>query len=159
MSASRSRDRQGRVALHTVSSENWRDVAALEVTEAQQAFVAEPSYYLALCCYGDTWHPLAVSTDAGVIGFVMWAVDPADGSCWLGGILIDRAYQRQGYGREAVRAAVTMLSEAQGYQDFALSYSPSNTAAKRLYEALGFVETGEWEGDEVVARLSVDDLM
>jgi diamine N-acetyltransferase len=88
---------------------------------------------------------------------MMWAVDKADGSCWLGGILVDQAYQRQGYGRQAVRAAVMMLSETEGYQDFALSYHPSNTAARHLYETLGFEETGEWEGDEIVARLTVDD--
>ena len=147
-----------RVSLNAVSSDNWRDVAALEVTEAQRAFVAEPSYYLALCCYGNDWHPLAICADARVIGFIMWAVDPADGSCWLGGMLIDQVCQGQGYGREAVRAAIMMLWEADGYQDFALSYSPSNTRARHLYEMLGFVETDEWEGDEIVARLSVDEL-
>ena len=157
MGAHSSEDRRRRVTLQAVTSENWRDVAALQVTESQQAFVAEPSYYLALCCYGGDWCPLAIHADGRVIGFMMWAVDEADGSCWLGGILIDQAYQRQGYGRRAVRAAVMMLSETEGYQDFALSYHPSNTAARRLYATLGFEETGEWEGDEIVARLTVDD--
>jgi GNAT superfamily N-acetyltransferase len=87
-----------------------------------------------------------------------WMI-PADGSCWLGGVLIDQAYQGQGYGREAVRAAITKLSEDDGYEDFALSYSLSNTVAKHLYETLGFVETDEREGNEIVARLSVDALM
>ena len=90
---------------------------------------------------------------------MMWALDPADGSCWLGGALIDQACQGQGYSREAVRAAIRMLSEAEGYQDFALSYSPSNTRAKHLYEMLGFVETDDWEGNEIVARLSVEGLI
>jgi len=148
-----------RVSLHAVSSENWRDVAALQVTEVQRAFVAEPSYYLARCCYGKDWHPLAIYTDARVIGFMIWALDPADGSCWLGGVLIDQACQGQGYSREAVRAAIRMRSEAEGYQDFALSYSPSNTRAKHLYEMLGFVETDDWEGNEIVARLSVEGLI
>jgi diamine N-acetyltransferase len=158
MSSSKSQDRESRVTLHAVNSDNWRDVAALEVREAQQAFVAEPTYYLALCCYGDTWQPLAIYTEERVIGFMMWAVDPADGSCWLGGILIDKAHQGQGYGREAVRAAIAMLSDAGGYEAFALSYNPTNTAAKHLYETLGFVETDEWEDDEIVARLSIGDL-
>ena len=35
---------------------------------------------------------------------------------------------------------------------FALSYQPENTAARALYASLGFVETGEQEDDEVVAR-------
>jgi predicted GNAT family acetyltransferase len=46
-----------------------------------------------------------------------------------------------------------MLAEEHGHRHFALSYNPDN-AAKHLYHELGFTETNEWEGDEVVARLS-----
>ena len=142
------------VRLHPVTRDNWREVAKLEVTEPQREFVAAPPYYLALCCYGELWQPLAMYLGELVIGFLMWAVDPEDGSCWLGGILIDHHYQRQGYGRQAIQVAITMLAKDHGYQTFALSYMPDN-AAKQLYHALGFVETGEWEGDELVARLSL----
>ena len=96
------------VTLRPVSQDNWREVASLKVSETQREFVAEPSYYLALCCYGDDWHPLAICLDEQVIGFMMWAEDPADGSCWLGGIMVDQGMQRRGFGRRAVQAAVTM---------------------------------------------------
>mgnify|MGYP001382761371 CR=1 FL=1 len=43
---------QPQVCLRPVTRENWRAVARLKVTEAQREFVAEPCYYLALCCYG-----------------------------------------------------------------------------------------------------------
>jgi diamine N-acetyltransferase len=116
--------------------------------------VAEPSYYLALCSYGGDWQPLAIYLGEQVIGFMMWAVDEADGNCWLGGILIDKSYQRQGYGQQAIQTAITMLSDEHGYRNFALSYSPDNPA-KHLYHQLGFMETDEWEDNEVVARLSL----
>ncbi|MBN1316888.1 MAG: GNAT family N-acetyltransferase [Anaerolineales bacterium] len=140
------------VTVCPVCSDNWRDVARIKVTESQREFVAEPCYYLALCSYGNLWQPLAVCLGERVIGFLMWAVDEADGSCWLGGIMIDQALQRRGYGRLAVQAAINMLSEEHGYRHFALSYSPDNTA-RHLYHQMGFVETGEWEDNEVVARL------
>jgi diamine N-acetyltransferase len=143
------------VTVRTVCSENWRGVARIQVNEAQREFVAEPSYYLALCCYGKLWQPLAVTLDGQVIGFLMWAIDDADGSCWLGGIMIDQAFQRQGYGRNAVQAAINMLSGEYGYRHFALSYSPNNES-KHLYHQLGFEETNEWEDDEIVARLSLE---
>jgi diamine N-acetyltransferase len=144
---------EAQVSLCPVSRDNWRDVAGLKVSETQREFVAEPAYYLALCCYGNDWHPLAICLDDQVIGFMMWALDPADNSCWLGGIFVDQSYQKRGYGRQAIQAAIAMLAEEHGYQHFALSYSPDN-GVKHLYHSLGFVETNEWEGDEVVARLS-----
>jgi len=143
------------VSLRPVGDDNWRDVAKLKVSEAQREFVAEPCYYLALCCYGGDWHPLAICLDGQVIGFMMWAIDPADGSCWLGGILIDQGMQRRRYGRRAVQAAIAMLAETRRCKDFALSYQPTNLVAKHLYVELGFIETDEWEDDEIVARLSL----
>lgn len=154
MHSNASENNESRITLQPVDANNWRDIAKLKVAEAQQDFVAEPCYYLALCCFGNLWQPLAICLDEQVIGFMMWAVDPADGSCWLGGILIDQSRQRRGYGRQAVQTAVTMFKEAHGHLNFALSYDPTNLTAKRLYNKLGFVETDEWEDNEVVARLS-----
>ena len=31
-----------------------------------------------------------------VVGFLMWGIDDADGSCWLGGLLVDAAHQGRG---------------------------------------------------------------
>lgn len=135
-----------------MSRGNWRGVAQLKVAAEQQAFVAEPCYYLALCCYGDIWQPLAITLDGKVIGMCMWGIDPEDGSCWLGGVLIDQSYQGRGYGKAALQTALNMLAEQHGYRDFALSYSPTNQVAKTLYATLGFRETGEQVDDEVVAR-------
>jgi len=154
MTANTSKSEKKLITLRPVDRDNWREVAGLKVTAAQRDFVAEPTYYLALCNYGELWQPLAIYLDEQVIGFMMWAVDSDDGSCWLGGILIDQKHQRQGYGRQAIQAAIEMLAEKHGYQEFALSYSPENLA-KRLYHSLGFIETSEWEDDEVVARLSL----
>ncbi len=145
------------ISLRPVNRDNWRDVAKLEVSETQREFVAEPCYYLALCCYGNDWHPLAICLEEQVVGFMMWAIDPADESCWLGGILIDQELQRHGYGRQAVQAAITMLREEFGHRDFALSYQPANLVAKTLYSKLGFIETNEWEDDEIVVRLSLTE--
>ncbi len=142
------------ITLQPVNRDNWGDVVKLEVTKSQHEFVAEPCYYLALCNYGELWQPLSIYSGERVIGFMMWAVDTDDGSCWLGGILIDHKHQGKGYGRQAIQSAIRMLSEQHGYQNFALSYSPDNPA-KKLYHKLGFTETDEWEGDEVVARLSI----
>ena len=48
-----------------------------------------------------------------------------------------------GYGRQALEAAIAKLSKDHGYRHFALSYHPTNAAAKHLYETFGFNETEE----------------
>ena len=107
---------------------------------------------MCLAQFGDDWHSLAVATDGKIVGHVMWAVDEEDGSTWLGGLVIDAAVQGRGVGRATVDAFVERFA-AEGRVNIALSYLPDNAVARRLYAAVGFVETGEMEDDEVVARL------
>lgn len=145
----------GLILLREVDAENWRDCAALQVKEEQRDFVRPVSYYLALCHYGDIWHPLAVCRGDEVVGFVMWAIDPSDNSGWLGGLIIDGPLRGCGFGRAAIEAVLCRLRERHGCTSAALSYSPANSPARALYASLGFVETGELEEDELVARRSL----
>ena len=142
------------IELRDVDVHNWRACADLEVAPEQRHFVSPVARYLCLCHYGDVWHPLAVYAGDEVVGFVMWAVDPGDQVGWIGGLVIDQARQRKGSGRATVEALTSRLLENGGCGSCALSYAPGNAAARDLYRALGFVETGEIEDDELVARLS-----
>ncbi|MGG5260489.1 GNAT family N-acetyltransferase [Phycicoccus avicenniae] len=139
------------VVLSPVDAQTWRAVAALRVHPDQEEFVAAPLHYLALCAYGGVWNPLAVTVDDEVVGFLMWGLDD-DGSTWLGGILVDAGHQGRGIGRAVVLAALELLEPQAGPAGFALSYQPANTRAAGLYRSLGFVETGEVDDDEVIAR-------
>jgi diamine N-acetyltransferase len=140
------------VTLAPVDATTWRGVAALTVAPEQEPFVASPLHYLALCAYGEVWNAMAATIDGEVVGFLMWGLDD-DGSVWLGGILVDLARQRQGVGRAMVTAALDRLAPQVGSAGYALAYQPANTGAAALYRSLGFVETGEVDDDEVVARL------
>ena len=140
------------IELRDVTAENWRAVAAVEPTDAQLAFAGPVTRYLCLCHYGGVWHPLAVCSGGETVGFAMWAIDPDDRSGWIGGLVIDRRRQREGFGRAAVQTLAARLA-ADGCDSVALSYSPGNAVARALYLSLGFEETGEMEDDEVVARL------
>jgi diamine N-acetyltransferase len=141
------------VELVKVDADNWRTACELRVFAEQADFVAPVAYYLALCAYGDDWHPLAITAAEDMVGFAMWAIDEADNSFWIGGLLVDADRQRRGFGRAAVERLIDMAAE-HGCPEVALSYQPSNPARK-LYAAMDFVETGEMEDDEVVARRRV----
>lgn len=139
------------VELVEVTSANWRDVARLEVHPHQEEFVATPAYYLCLAQFGDDWNSLAIETDGAIVGHVMWAIDRAEDSTWLGGLVIDRRWQGNGLGRAAVQAFIDRFGGPASCH-VALSYSPENSVARHLYQSLGFVETGEMEDGEIVAR-------
>ena len=139
------------ITLEPVTAGNWRDCAALSVRPEQQRFVNPVTHYLCVCAYGTTWHPLAVVRDGTVAGFVMWGVDD-DRSRWIGGLVVDAAAQRSGVARAAIGLLVERFAAEPDCQNAALSYHADNTAARTLYASLGFVETGETEDDEVVAR-------
>jgi diamine N-acetyltransferase len=142
-----------RIEIREIDGENFRVALELEVTPEQTAFVASTARYLALCAYGGLWHPLGLYAGDTMVGFAMWAHDPDERSHWIGGFLIDRNQQRRGYGRASILALIEWLRTSQDAGDVALSYAPGNEVAARLYASVGFRETGEREGDEVVARL------
>ncbi len=135
-----------------VDAENWRSFADVEPRPEQRAFVAPVTRYLCLAHYGGDWHPLGIETDGKIVGHVMWAFDEEDGSTWLGGLVVDAAYQGRGIGRATVEAFLDRFSE-NGKTHVALTISPDNEMARSLYRSLGFVETDEMgEDDELVAR-------
>ena len=125
----------------------------LRVGADQWKFVAPVPHYLALCEQADSpWEPRAVVASSRVVGFVMKGVDPADASYWIGGLMISAEDQGRGYGRATVESMIAEATAA-GHPSAALSYQPDNTTARDLYRSVGFIETGEIQDDEVVARL------
>jgi diamine N-acetyltransferase len=144
------------VRLVEVDAGNWRACAAVHPNEDQRRWVADVTYYLCLCFYGDTWHPLAIEADGTVVGFLMWGVDD-DASRWIGGLVVDAASQGRGIGKAAVTEAVRLLTSQDGCTGVALSYGPDNEAARSLYAGLGFAQTDETadDGAELVSRLSL----
>lgn len=144
------------VRLVAVGADNWRACADIRPNEGQRRWVADVTYYLCLCSYGDAWHPVAIEADGEVVGFLMWAVDD-DASRWIGGLVVDATRQGRGIGRAAVVQAVRLLIAQEGCTGVALSYGPDNAAARSLYAGLGFTRSEETAdgGAELVSRLSM----
>jgi diamine N-acetyltransferase len=142
------------VDLRAVDESNWEACATLRPAAGQERFVATVAYYLCMCHYERAWQPLAIYAGSDVVGFVMWAVDPEDGSHWIGGLVIDAERQGEGHGRAAMTALLQRFRDA-GATDAALSYEPENERARALYASLGFRETGERAEHEFVARLAL----
>ncbi|QZY30331.1 GNAT family N-acetyltransferase [Nocardioides coralli] len=140
------------LTLEPVTRDNWRAVADIAPRDDQRRFVpALAARYLLLGIYGDTWHNLGAFEGDTAVGHVMWGVDDEDGSCWIGGLVVDRAHQGRGVGRRVVELLLEQLREQAGV--VRMSYLPDNTASRTLFASLGFVDTDEWDDDERIMEL------
>ena len=163
------------VHLEKIDALNLWDVIDLKVAKAQKSFVA-PNDISILEAYvaSDTAckaFPFAVYNDKRLIGFLMIGFNEAalyemddeeppqalKNSYTLWRLMIDKRYQKRGYGREAIRLALDFIRTWPcGKAEYcARSYEPENEVAAKLYRSFGFVENGEMDGDEIVAVLKL----
>lgn len=159
------------VRLEKVNGENVWDILKLRVGAGQEDFVASNKdsiveAYVAITGGGHAF-PFGVYDGGVPVGFVMvgygkdayWTDAPAiaDNNYSLWRLMIDEGHQHKGYGRRAVELALDFI-RTKPCGDAAccwLSYEPENTVAKRLYGSFGFAETGDMDGDEVIAALKL----
>ena len=160
--------------LEKINGRNVWDILKLSVSDEQENFVAlnETSIieaYTAITANGYAF-PFGIYDDDTPVGFLMIGFDKDDywedapaiaaGSYNVWRLMIDKNYQGRGYGREAVRLALEFIKTFPcGKAEFCwLSYEPENETARRLYREYGFEETGEMDGEEVIAVLRLQDL-
>jgi diamine N-acetyltransferase len=155
------------IRLERISGNNIWESLKLTVGDDQKSFVAAYDVsiieaYIALTSGGHAF-PFGIYDEETPVGFCMisygtddsWEDAPAvaQNSYNLWRFMIDRRYQGKGYGKAAMRLILDFIvTQPCGPAELCwLSYGPENTAAKALYAAFGFRETGEWDGDEVIA--------
>ena len=155
--------------LEKVSIKNVGAILKLSVSEAQKNFVASNNdsiieAYTTITASGHAF-PFGIYEGETPVGFAMigfdyydyWGDTPriAKGNYLLWRLMIDKNYQQKGYGREAIGLALEFIKSFPcGKADYCwLSYEPKNEVARKLYRSFGFVETGEMDGEEIVAAL------
>lgn len=160
------------IRLEKINGKNVWDILELHVGEAQKSFVASNDIsiieaFIALTHHGSAF-PFGIYDDDLPVGFCMigfgtddeWEDAPAiaRSSYNLWRLMIDERYQGKGYGRKAMKLIMDFIAgEPCGPAEYCwLSYEPENLAAKALYASFGFRETGERDGDEIIAILKLN---
>lgn len=135
--------RTGEIELRPVDGQNWYDCVCLEVDPSQKNYVASNSFSLVEAAYMPENYPFAIIIEDKIVGFLMYNYDKDLGMWGLNRLMIDRRYQKKGYGRIALLELFKLVSERLGHIPFYTSYEPDNKVAEKLYKSLGFVSTGE----------------
>ncbi len=159
------------IRLEKVNGKNVWELLKLNVSDDQSSFVASNDTsiieaYIAITGNGYAF-PFGIYENDVPVGFLMigfdiddyWEDAPeiAKGNYNLWRLMIDKAYQGKGFGRDAVKLALEYIKTFPcGAAKYCwLSYEPENEAARCLYKSFGFYETGEMDGEEVIAVLKI----
>ena len=136
---------------------NFRSVLNLSVFPEQETLVASNEYSLAQAYAQPECVPLGLYIGNTPVGFAMYCLDPEDRQYWIDRLMIDRNHQRKGYGREAMRLLISRIRALadERHTYVYISFEHENSAAKSLYESLGFVPDGREIDGETVYRLKL----
>lgn len=141
------------ISLRELTKDNYKECLTLEVHKEQSHMVAPNVRSIADSKVYPELIPLTIYDGEKMIGFILHG--KGEGRYWLVILMIDKRYQAQGYGHEALRIFVEQLRADGAADSLYLSYTPDNSVAEKFYEKFGFVKTGEIIEDEIVAKLDL----
>ena len=163
--------------LEKVTWDNFEAIINLHVNKEQRDFVASNKDSIVHACIrmideGKRVFPFGIYLDKKPVGFIMVTYDVGEddgeepsaewflrNSYFIWRFMIDKRYQGNGYGREAMRLVLEFIRTfpAGAAKYCWLSYEPTNERAKKLYQSFGFRELPEHceAGEEMPAILEL----
>jgi len=144
------------IRLERVNRLNWQACSALSVTESQKPFVPSNLYSIAEAQFYPDACPLVVynRTDQ-MVGFALYGRDTAGGHWKIFRLMVDAAFQGQGYGSQILAALVSEIAAKPDAQAIMICYHAANTTAREIYIRCGFREQSTHESGVTTAMLNV----
>ena len=145
------------VELKEITKDNFEAVLKLTVAEEQRNFVSSPVYSLAQAwVYKNTAFPFAIYADQVPVGFIMLGYYEEKDQYTLWKFMIDERFQRQGYGKKALKLAIDWLVDTFHAKKIYTGAAFQNTVAEKLYRSFGFRRTGESDEFQFEMELIID---
>jgi diamine N-acetyltransferase len=80
----------------------------------------------------------------------MYGKDPDDGNMWIYVFMIDKKHQGHGHGTRALQKLIEHIKQTHQVNRILIGHKPENVIAGRLYEKVGFQDTGKRFHQEIV---------
>ena len=149
--------------IRPVTKDNWKELIRLKVREEQTHFVASNLYSIAEAQFGDDYeghwdlHPFGIYDENIPVGFLMYALnfEHPKQQAFISRLMVDEKQQGKGHGRFGMEKMLEIFRTEERIKVVGISYEPENETARKLYASLGFQETGEMVGEEVLAVLQL----
>lgn len=131
--------------LIEVNEENWLDFRRLSVRDDQKGFLDSPVGILArgYLYRHDRASVIGIADDDTAVGIALVRDLDEEPACYdLQQFMIDARFQGKGYGTAALRLILSALEKERKYDCAEVCVKKNDTAALRVYEKVGFVDTG-----------------
>lgn len=131
--------------LTDINEENWLEARNLAVSEDQRGFLDSA---LGILARGYVYRAsrarvFGLAEGAHLVGLALVKDMDEEPSCYdLQQFMIDQRYQGRGLGTEGLRLILAELALERKYGCVEVCVKRTDAAALRLYEKLGFVDTG-----------------
>jgi diamine N-acetyltransferase len=141
------------IALKKIDTENFWDIISLSLPKEQEELVVSNAVSIAQAYVQPECIPLAIYNDDTVVGLVMYCVDRDDGEYWIYRLMVDKAHQNKGYGRQAMDKVIETIKQDRTHHKIYLGVDINGGASVHLYEGLGFTFNGQVFGKEHIMVL------
>lgn len=115
---------------------------------AGQPWVAPNVFSIAQAKVEPDLQPFGIYADEALVGFIMYALRPANQELYLARFMLDEPQQRRGYGLAALELLKELAQRQPGIRRIRLSTNPGNEHGIRVYTRFGFKATGVMHGAE-----------
>ena len=151
----------GKIRFEQFNRDNWEEAMQMEILPEQKKFAPTVAESLA-AAYIKPWDealdPYIIFIDDTMIGCFYISYTPeSEDNYWIGGFIIDKKYQRRGYGKAALSEILRFLPTIHPQcRKAMLTVEKDNCVAQSLYKCLGFGDTGRVNKyDEIIYTLDI----
>jgi len=147
----------GAVTLQEITADTVYGICLLSdtLTEPKKNFVAPNAISLAQAHFNPHAWFRAIYAGKAPVGFMMIVDNDQEQNYFLWRFMIAGPYHGRGYGRQAIQRLVEYVKTRPGAQELLVSCGQGEGSPEGFYRKLGFEDTGEKIGHEVVLRLAL----
>ena len=133
------------IKLISVNEDNWIEIVKLNVTDEQKNFLDSPIGIIArgYVYRSQNARVLGIAENGQIIGVALVKDLDEEPACYdLQQFMIDQRFQNKGYGTEALKQLLIMLGKEGKYKCVEVCVNKADIPALRMYEKVGFQDTG-----------------
>ncbi len=147
--------KKAKISLQEITEDSLSDILSLEVAEEQRHLLTSNAKSIAQAHFSRFSWMRAIYADNTAVGFILLYLDPDTPHYEIWRFMIDKDYQGLGYAREAMEMVIDFLNNLPDCNEIYLCYVPEKGNASWFFKSLGFVDTGEFHGNEKEMKLEL----